>query len=260
VHVFKKSQSITPKSSINKIIEFYIDISDKLLPSQSSGFSEFKKSHSTQKEYKNMTSIRLHPVDIELVLRNFILSSHIILDENQIWDVVQTFLNELSPKKKSKNRKNLIVERALRGYLGLLNEVLHVRHVFFSQIEKYLDESQYEGKLECLLKSSKDQLHQMCKGINFEIDTRNKIMREMFASEWMAIGNMKKDMEKLVENCRICEKRVKIFDLVLHSDLCEGYFKMKEDFDSIGKEFLILNKEFVSHVENNKQVYLPSEK
>ena len=253
-------QGAPTQSTFDKILEFFLDISDKLLGSQSSGLSDTKKSLSRQHEYKNMTSIRLHPSDIEAVLRDLLLSSQALSDENQIWDVAQTFLNDLQPRARKKRNKHLLVQRSLRGYLGLLNEVLHARHVFHAKMQTHLGLKKYSTTRECLYQSREEELRSLVKAVDFEVGLRNRTLREMFAAEWAAIGQMKKDLERLVENCRICERRVKVFDLVRHSDLCEKYFKLKDQFFQVGRHFLGLSEKFGRFVHENSQVYLPEQK
>lgn len=53
---------------------------------------------------------------------------------------------------------------------------------------------------------------------------------------------MKKDMDKLIENCRICEKRVKLPNLLEHTNYCEKNFQFKEKFDEIRKTIIEKNK------------------
>lgn len=64
------------------------------------------------------------------------------------------------------------------------------------------------------------------------IDTikgRQSTMIELFVSEWTMIGRMKKRLNKLIDNCRICEKKIRVYDLLEHSFFCEKRLKLKEE-------------------------------
>lgn len=195
-----------------------------------------------------MTSIRFHNLDIKSLLRDLLLSSDIRVDENQVLNSVQGHLNEIS-----KIRKTRYIQSALKGYLGMLNELFHIRHVFESKMQKYLEVDKFKTIEECVFGSPINNVQLMLEDANIEISERSAILREIFTGEWTAIGKMKKDLEKLVENCRICEKRVKIFDLVKHSDICEGTFKLKEKINSFGSELLLLEKQFNQYFNEKKK-------
>ena len=195
-----------------------------------------------------MTSIRFHNLDIKSLLRDLLLSSDIRVDENQVLNSVQGHLNEIS-----KVRKTRCIQSALKGYLGMLNELFHIRHVFESKMQKYLEVYKFKTIEECVFGSPINNVQLMLEDAKIEISERSAILREIFTGEWTAIGKMKKDLEKLVENCRICEKRVKIFDLVKHSDICEGTFKLKEKINSFGNEFLLSEKKFNQYFDEKKK-------
>lgn len=242
------------------MIEFYFDMSENIIQSRTSGFSDIKKSFSSTKEYRNMTSIRLHSTDIDIFLRNLLLSSKIIINENQVLDVVQAHLNDVLSRSKKKSKKSLKVQRSLKGYLGFLNELLHTRHVFQVKMEERLKKSEFNSTIECLMSSGTEDIQSMVQEVERVVRGRKKVLREIFRAEWVAIGQMKKDLEMLVDNCRICEKRVKVFELVKHSDICEVIFKLKEKLIFEGNEFLDLDEKFNELMKKRKDIYLATPK
>ena len=251
-----KIQSHSKKGICNQLLEIFHEAPEKLIKSQTSRFSDLKKSlNSSLKEYKNMTSIRFQFLDIKLLLRDLLLSSDIQVDENQVLNSVQSHLNEVSS-----NRKTRCIQSALRGYLGMLNELFHIRHVYESKMDQYLEIRKFKTIEECVFKSPLNNVQLMLEDANIEISERSGVLREIFLGEWTAIGKMKKNLEKLIENCRICEKKVKIFDLVKHSDICEGTFELKEKMNSLEVNFLDLEKQFNKFFEEKKDKFLSSPK
>lgn len=49
---------------------------------------------------------------------------------------------------------------------------------------------------------------------------------------------MKKNLEKFVDNCRICEKKVKVYNLIEHSMYCEKQFKIRDQIKQLGHQFI----------------------
>ena len=73
---------------------------------------------------------------------------------------------------------------------------------------------------------------------NGDLFHRNLNLLKIFESEWVIIGKMKKELEKLVDNCRICEKKVKVHNLIEHSKYCEKDYELKAEMRKMGMKFV----------------------
>lgn len=95
-----------------------------------------------------------------------------------------------------------------------------------------------------LVKLSESNLEEIIRLSNEEIYERNSKLMKTYLTEWTIIGKMKKELDKLVENCRMCEKKVKVPDLIEHSHYCEQNFKIKEKINDLAKDFIVKYKIF----------------
>lgn len=68
-----------------------------------------------------------------------------------------------------------------------------------------------------------------------EIEIRLRILKlfQIISNEWRILGKLKKEMNKLIDKCRICEKKVKVTDIIDHSYFCEIFDKMKDQKDIV---------------------------
>jgi hypothetical protein len=201
-------------------------------------------------------------MDLEIFFQEFILSSDqgYGIDENKLFEIVQANLNDLNANKRFYNKNSLKIQKTLKGYLGILNELYHVRHVFKTKYDEKLKKRSKKGVLKNLNNSDINKMTVILEESKNEIIEREKFMINLFMAEWNAIGEMKKDMEKLIENCRICEKKVKIFDLVKHSHICEDQFKLKEKRKQQENEFGVLSGNLKELIDSRKHIYLAGSK
>ena len=71
-----------------------------------------------------------------------------------------------------------------------------------------------------------------------EIGERYYSLLEVYSTEWSIIGRMKKQLNRFIDSCRICWKKVKVPDLVEHSKLCELNFRIRDELKELEKKFL----------------------
>ena len=98
--------------------------------------------------------------------------------------------------------------------------------------------------LAVLSKENAPTIGEIIKAATLEIQERNKNLLEVYATEWTIIGRMKKELDKYIENCRICWKKVKVPDLIKHSRYCEKIFKIQEDIGQVTDKFFKNHKIF----------------
>ncbi|MEM7515488.1 MAG: hypothetical protein AAF368_01000 [Planctomycetota bacterium] len=176
------------------------------------------------------------------------------IDENHVFDIAQDSLGQTG----ASTGETVSLAKALRGYLGLLNELYHSRFAFRKVGEERLGPRRLRASMAGLLRAAPGTVDQMLAEAREMLRERNKVLRSLFIDEWVAIGKMKRGVEKLIENCRMCEKKVKVFDLVRHSDLCERRFELKETMRALGTDFLRLSSRFVELL--REKGYLPVER
>ena len=70
------------------------------------------------------------------------------------------------------------------------------------------------------------------------IRTRKTVLVELFVKEWTIIGRMKRRLNKLIENCRICEKKIRVYDLITHSFHCERRLELREKSKPLISQFM----------------------
>ena len=95
-----------------------------------------------------------------------------------------------------------------------------------------------------LVKISQKNLEEIVRLSDEEIFERNSKLVTTYLTEWNIIGKMKKVLDKLVENCRMCEKKVKVPNLIEHSHYCEQYFQIKNKLNGLAKDFIAKYKIF----------------
>jgi hypothetical protein len=89
-----------------------------------------------------------------------------------------------------------------------------------------------------------DKLERVWDWVSGELYERNTKLLDIYATEWQIIGKMKRELEKLVDNCRICEKKVKVHNLIEHSKYCEKRFKLRDEIKQTGSVFITKANEF----------------
>lgn len=88
---------------------------------------------------------------------------------------------------------------------------------------------------------------------NEETLSRSQKLLKIYEMEWEVIGEMKKNLEKLVDNCRICEKKVKAHELIKHSKFCEKRFRIKDEIKTLGQALIDKVERFKEEVEEELQ-------
>lgn len=88
---------------------------------------------------------------------------------------------------------------------------------------------------------------------NEETLSRSQKLLKIYGMEWEVIGEMKKNLEKLVDNCRICEKKVKAHELIKHSKFCEKRFRIKDEIKTLGQALIDKVERFKEEVDEELQ-------
>lgn len=89
-----------------------------------------------------------------------------------------------------------------------------------------------------------------------EVTLRLVKLIETIILEWKVIGYLKKNMDKLIDCCRICEKKIRTLDLIEHSKFCEKLNHLKEQGQNYSSELIAefenikknINSQFVNIV------------
>lgn len=117
-------------------MEFSLEIREELLQVKPKRVTGIRRSSTicSKELVHNMTCFGEKQWELSDLLRELLMGSEIYVDENIILDVVTNHLISL----KCGNQENLsekqVIEMNLRGYLGILNELLYVRHSFVEKI------------------------------------------------------------------------------------------------------------------------------
>lgn len=115
-----------------------MEISTELVHSSSISRKSYnKRSFEKIKDInENLTSIGEQVMKLEDLIRELILSSNIYLDENQMQNTVNTYLNKVFVLQNNSHNTRQVLEMSLRGYLGIINELLFLRHTFIRSLEE----------------------------------------------------------------------------------------------------------------------------
>lgn len=246
-----------------------MELADEIVVKRNSKFTRLARSSFSQLwKDENITSIGQKMINVEDLIRELILSEYINLDENKIQIVVENELSSFDMIICGNMPEKKVLEKSLRGYLSLINELLFKRFFLLKKIQEAFDKNiqilsrrltkgddreehnRKEYILSCfdLIKvENLEKLDQVIEYKREETFLRSQRLLKIFQMEWEVIGEMKKKLEKLVDNCRICEKKVKVPDLKDHSKNCEKRFRLKDEIHE-------LSKEFIEKVENFKEL------
>ena len=102
-----------------------------------------KKNYATQsfnrlKSRENVTSIGERMMNLEDLVRELLLSSNIYLNENQIQSIVEYDLSNMNIVGNNRMSDKKALQMSLRGYLGIINELLFMRHTLLQKLEENL--------------------------------------------------------------------------------------------------------------------------
>ena len=85
------------------------------------------------KQLLNMTSISCRHLTLPELLRELIDSSEIYINENNVADSVNEYLNDICVPGSGRLDKSQLFQMTLKGYLGLLNELFYSRYAFLQK-------------------------------------------------------------------------------------------------------------------------------
>ena len=242
-----------------------MEMADELvLPSMSSKSKFPLISQATLPKEENVTSIFNNSMKLEDLIRELVLSSEINVNENHIENIVRYDLSNLNVRNNASLSEKQVLEMSLRGYLGIINELLYLRYSILHKIKEIFN-VELNILSRCLMKGNKndyeqktflkscfylfktknvEKLETIWEHVSAELYERKTKLLEIYATEWQIIGKMKKELEKLVDNCRICEKKVKVHNLIEHSKYCEKRFKLTDEIKQTGHLFISKANEF----------------
>ena len=87
---------------------------------------------------QNFKSFRRREITMKDLIIDLLFSSEIYLDEEQVLFVVNQYLSEIKPANQIKMSKRQIIQMSFKGYMGILNELFGVRHVFIRHFREKL--------------------------------------------------------------------------------------------------------------------------
>jgi hypothetical protein len=93
-------------------------------------------SQTTLPKEENMTSIFNNAMKLGDLIRELVLSSEINVNENQIENIVRFDLSNLNVNNNANPSEKQVLEMSLRGYLGIINELLYLRYSVLQKIEE----------------------------------------------------------------------------------------------------------------------------
>jgi D-ribose pyranose/furanose isomerase RbsD len=97
------------------------------------------KSQTTLPDVDNVTSILVKDMKLGDLIRELVLSSEINVNENDIENVVRSQLSNLNVNNNGSPSEKQVLEMSLRGYLGIINELLYLRYSVLQKIEEILN-------------------------------------------------------------------------------------------------------------------------
>lgn len=98
------------------------------------------RSFSQLSKEENITSITQKIMSSEDLVRELILSEHVSIDENKIKEVVQRELSSFNVAVTGILSDKKVLEKSLRGYLSVINELLFKRFFLLKKIQEAFDQ------------------------------------------------------------------------------------------------------------------------